>query len=89
MTLPENRGFLVSHVPATEEGALTIWDIESAANNDSNKKNKSSIGSLIWPPHLQTQVEAPTRASDGQDDKIRRMVPMPGEPKYTYLLITE
>lgn len=89
MTLPEKPGFLVSHVPATEEGARTIWDIESAANNDSNKKNKSSIGSLIWPPHLQTKVEAPTRASDGQDDEIRRMVPMLGELKNTYLLITE
>ncbi|KAJ5813391.1 uncharacterized protein N7503_000141 [Penicillium pulvis] len=89
MTLPEKPGFIVSHVPATEEGARTIWDIESAANNDRNRKNESSIGSLLWPPHLQTKVEAPTRASDGQDDEIRRMIPMLEESKNTYLLITE
>ncbi|KAJ5923286.1 hypothetical protein N7454_008531 [Penicillium verhagenii] len=64
------------------------------AQNDSNEKNKSSIGDLLWPAHLKpkevkTETDAPSRASDGQDDDIRRMVPMLGDPKNTYLLITE
>ncbi|KAJ5394012.1 uncharacterized protein N7487_011653 [Penicillium crustosum] len=89
MVLPEKPGFQVTRVPATEEGARTIWDIEMAAQNDSNKKNNSSIGALLWPAHLQPKVEGPKRASDGQDDEIRRMIPMLGDPKNIYLLITE
>jgi hypothetical protein len=89
MVLPEKPGFQVSRVPATEEGARTIWDIEIAAQNDSNKKNNSSIGELLWPAHLQRKVEGPKRASDGQDNEIRRMTPMLGDPKNIYLLITE
>ncbi|KAJ6025051.1 hypothetical protein N7540_005848 [Penicillium herquei] len=87
--LPEKLGFEVSPVPATEEGARSIWDIEVAAQNDSNKKNNSMIGTLLWPPHLQPKVEAAERPSDGQDDEIRRMIPMLGDPKNTYLLVTE
>ncbi|PYI05940.1 hypothetical protein BO78DRAFT_139068 [Aspergillus sclerotiicarbonarius CBS 121057] len=89
MALLEKPGFRVSPVPATEEGARTIWDIEMAAQNDSNRKNNSAIGTLLWPPHLQPKVEGSTTESDGEDDEIRRMVPMLGESKNTYLLITE
>ncbi|KAJ6031426.1 hypothetical protein N7540_002158 [Penicillium herquei] len=84
--LPEKPGFEVIPVQATEERARTIWDIEMAAQNDSNKKNNSMIGTLLWPPHLQPKVEAAERASDGQDDDIHRMIPMLRDPKNTYLL---
>ncbi|KAJ5652733.1 hypothetical protein N7507_010159 [Penicillium longicatenatum] len=89
MALPEKRGFEVSHVPATEEGARTIWDIENAATNDSNKKKNSSIGALLWPAHLRPKVEGPKKSSGGPDDETQRIIPMLGDPKDTYLLITE
>ncbi|KAJ5885561.1 hypothetical protein N7495_010071 [Penicillium taxi] len=89
MVPSEKPGFQVSLVPATEDGARTIWDIEMAAQNDSNKKNNSAIGALLWPAHLQPKVEAPKKASDGEDDEIRRMIPMLKDSKNTYLLVVE
>ncbi|OOF96601.1 hypothetical protein ASPCADRAFT_206782 [Aspergillus carbonarius ITEM 5010] len=78
MTLLEKPGFRISPVPATEEGARTIGDIEMAAQNDSNRKNNSTVGTLLWPPHLQSKVEAPhqsigwTRRRDPSHDPNAR-----------------
>ncbi|KKA19812.1 hypothetical protein T310_6204 [Rasamsonia emersonii CBS 393.64] len=83
MALPIT-GYTVSTVPATQDGARTIMDIESSANES------SPLSRLLWPAHLRPETTPATADAQAQDDEeVSRTVAFLSDPNNRYFWITE